>query len=801
MSATIYSFLRVALCTLLLLPLTSSLSRSQNDVWDTRFTSFSVDGRVRALVRHGHDVFVAGDFQHAAGLLVNHIARWNDVTRTWSPLGNGLDGSVRALAMDADGNLYAGGLFSAAGTALSNGVAKWDGTEWHSLAEGISGGSSLVATIALDGSDLYIGGNFTAAGGVPTANIARWNGSAWSPLGEGIGGTAPSVAALAAKDGKIYVGGRFEQAGTETAHGLALWDGTKWSAIEGTISGGDAFVSSLTLLDDALYVGGSFATIDDLTVNNVAKRDIAQGKWEALNNGVTGTVSVLMPDDGVVYVGGEYTIAELDPVVNLAIWNGTKWTAREGNGVGGGIGVFALAADTGDLFVGGEIAYAGTKAVLNLGRWSKTTEKWLSPGPTTTGAVNAIASIDNEVYVAGEFATVDGLLTRGITMWDGLEWHDLAGGATGPVDAIEIDGDDVYIGGAFNVVGGNGNNTAVSRWNRPTQKWLPLKIGVLGRVFALAKSDTSLYIAGRFTVDDSVKNLARWDGTNWNKVGGGVDGTIYAIVVTENGLYIGGEFTSVGGTTANNLAYWDGSAWHTEMGIDGTVNTLAVAPNGDLYVGGEFTAPDPLDSRNILRWSDGNWSALDEGADGIVYVLRLYNGDLYVGGEFRTVGTVKAAGIAQWNIANAEWSAVSTGVGGAFQTSVRGIDIFDGDLYIGGEFPMAGGVQSWNIARYGKYISDVDQPSDEHTVRAGLSGYPNPSDGEVHLSVALPEPGFVTLRIYTATGTEVARPIDGALEAGRHNIIWNPADLPNGTYFAQLTANNEIKTTQLTILH
>ena len=52
----------------------------------------------------------------------------NGTAQTWSALGSGMDGyDVYALAVDASGNLYAGGNFTTAGGVSANRIAKWDG--------------------------------------------------------------------------------------------------------------------------------------------------------------------------------------------------------------------------------------------------------------------------------------------------------------------------------------------------------------------------------------------------------------------------------------------------------------------------------------------------------------------------------------------------------------------------------------------------------------------------------------------------------------------------------------------------
>jgi hypothetical protein len=50
-------------------------------------------------VMDGGKVFVGGDFNAASSVAVDHIACWDSVTNTWQALGEGVDGAVRALAV------------------------------------------------------------------------------------------------------------------------------------------------------------------------------------------------------------------------------------------------------------------------------------------------------------------------------------------------------------------------------------------------------------------------------------------------------------------------------------------------------------------------------------------------------------------------------------------------------------------------------------------------------------------------------------------------------------------------------
>ena len=63
-------------------------------------------GTAMALAPDG-SLYAGGDFHEAGGVTVNHVARWDG--SQWHALDTGTVGDVYALAVDAAGNLYAGG--------------------------------------------------------------------------------------------------------------------------------------------------------------------------------------------------------------------------------------------------------------------------------------------------------------------------------------------------------------------------------------------------------------------------------------------------------------------------------------------------------------------------------------------------------------------------------------------------------------------------------------------------------------------------------------------------------------------
>ncbi|HOY59886.1 MAG TPA: hypothetical protein PK640_17350, partial [Verrucomicrobiota bacterium] len=100
-------------------------------------------------------------------------------------------------------------------------------------------------------------------------------------------------------------------------------------------------------------------------------------------------------------------------------------------------------------------------------------------------------------------------------------------------------------------------------------------------------------------------------------------------------------------------------------------------------------------------FSDANWASLGGvcGANGEVYAVAADDsGNVYIGGEFTVVGGVVANGLAKWD--GTGWSALGTGLGGTEFVAVYALAVSGTDLYVGGSFKAAGGVEAHHIAKW-----------------------------------------------------------------------------------------------------
>lgn len=347
---------------------------------------------------------------------INNIAKWNGTT--WAPVGtagtNGVQGgAINAMtvwdtsvpATDPPSQLYAAGTFTNASGVVVQGIARWNGVSWSKLLpsnDGVSGGAiNALAVFDTDGNgsqpaELYAAGSFSNCTSLmtPVNGIARFNGTMWQPVGNpmnpGISGGSARINAMVVFDDDgiegpnapaLIVGGSFVSASTTAnVNSIARWTGTTWQQFAaGGIGAAPNEIFALAVFDEdafhpddndgdtnndpnsgpgdlkrhtqpgRLYAAGnfSFGLPSGNFVNNMAKWNPNLSQWQPvgddISNGTNGVVRALHPFDAdglltagqpnnpeKLFVGGFFTnvielVADPAPDVTLMVNNVAVW--------------------------------------------------------------------------------------------------------------------------------------------------------------------------------------------------------------------------------------------------------------------------------------------------------------------------------------------------------------------------------------------------------------------------------------------------------------------------------------------
>lgn len=498
------------------------------------------------------DLLVGGLFDHAGGLPVANVARWNG--NAWFAVGAGLPGPVAALTRTANGVLLAGGDFTiSAGGASASGLAVWNGTTFVPVF-GLTGPfpflptATVRALLPLPGNRVVVAGYLqVAAPAIPYLAMLDTTTFAWSSVGSGAAAATGGINYVNTMTrlplGRFAVGGAFYGAGLSDVRSVTLWNGAGWQPLGTGIANG---VSCSATLDDGTFVlGGGFAQIDGQTCNAIAIRSgagfVPLGGGLTQPSGQAGVAGTILPQPGGgMLVAGNFRFADGIAVGGLAHWQAGTWSAFAAGGVDGGVNRM-LRTVTGDLVVAGAFDLAGGVAAHNVARWNGT--NWSNLGSGLEGNVYALLELPNgDLLAAGYGLTAFGDV---LMCWNGSAWTPMAPPSSNVFVLFTMQllpGGDLVVGGAD--------------------------------------------LAGPFGV------LSRWNGSTWQPFQAALSGEVLALHVRPDGdLIVGGAFHSVGGQPISGLVRWRGGApMPIDGGVNGTVGTIDTLPNGNLVVGGFFTS-------------------------------------------------------------------------------------------------------------------------------------------------------------------------------------------------------------------
>ncbi len=717
-------------------------------------------------------ILIGGDFTNVLGASRNRIARLNSdgtLDGTFAPAG-GMDNSVRAIAVQSDGQIIVGGAFTIVNGQLRSRLARLTTTGALDPAFTPSA-DNWVNTLALqpDGK-IILGGAFASVNGLNRPYLARLDSN--GVLDSFFNSTnAPngSVTALALQpDGKILVGGGFTSLGLAFRQYFARLtsDGAPDpSFYEG--AGANYWVENIALDDNgSILLGGAFGTVNGqirpylarviggepapfapiFTVQPVRQETVPEGghfglngkvlafpaatyQWRLNGTNLPGENSPLLQRKNVrLAQAGNYELIANNAVgsVTSRVSVVTITPARTGPGA---LDIDFYSGTGPDSYVRSIAVQPDGKAVI--GGWFYYVDGFYRPfiarlnvdgsfdpgfQPTLDSIVTQLGlSPSNNIGVAGYFYTANGTPKNALALFDT-------------------------------------NGLLVPTFN-PS-----LAQGSVVQSFAF-QSNSQVIVAGYFIATNASPTFLRTNLVRLN-----LDGTLDAAfdpgnsagldiasvaIDTQRKILIAGGFESIQGAGRRGIArlnyYGDlDTSFNPGSGANGRVNALLLQPDGKILIAGAFRAFNGVPRHQIARLnSDGTLDMSFEpgpGANASISALRLQaDGKILIGGGFTAVNDRSIGGIARLNHDGSLDLTFNPGAGAAGEvTSIANLP--GGNLLVGGGFFFFDGVPRPHIARvFGgnppPFAPIISGQSDDQTVQAGedvmllveASGLPEPT--------------------------------------------------------------------------
>lgn len=256
------------------------------------------DGEIFELYvdKAGEKLFVGGAFSIADSIVSAHgIAYIKDSNNkyTWHNLGDGVNGTVHAIA-EHDSKIFIAGTFNKSGTTSLNNVAYWDGTKWN--AAGCIDG--VVKDMVVMGNELYACGDFNMCDGTQDVNFAKWTGSAW----QAIPGLKGRVNTMHVVGNELILGGYFDYGGDNT-------NLIKWYSLYGYVPYSTKIENEV--MDIEPYKGTYYISCRATISNaNMVYYRVGTAGWVSSKSAIGGSspnsFNTLCAEQDSLWMGGDY---------------------------------------------------------------------------------------------------------------------------------------------------------------------------------------------------------------------------------------------------------------------------------------------------------------------------------------------------------------------------------------------------------------------------------------------------------------------------------------------------------------
>ncbi len=375
----------------------------------------------------------------------------------------------------------------------------------------------------------------------------------------------------------------------------------------------------------------------------------------------------------------------------------------------------------------------------------------------------------NVLWMIGLFDGAGGIISPNAIGFDGTDFIAFPGVMDSFI-AVHIRDGIMYNGDL--IVGGSDNNVYKYDFNT-------LQHSIIGTfsndVLCLSEYNGDLIAGGGF-----YNGVAKWNGSQWDTLGGGLWGSSHIVYDLENyngKLYAGGAFEYAGDTDAWNIASWDGSTWQNLCSSGGSYGTDDLDGNhgaavihdmevfdNKLYITGQFEKVCG-DTTYLAYWDDTTWHGTSYGGEGVM-LISVNN---------RLIIKSLTGGPYLYYTDNVTTTGVDTGfAGGDIDEAV-----FQNTLYAGGGFSNSGATLTFRIAR----LMDIGNGINGIGNASGIKIYPNPAQSEITIETS--DKTSVQIIVKDLLGRELL-----AVNSNSSKTTMDISALSAGVYLLQVQSKN-----------
>ena len=258
-------------------------------------------------------------------------------------------------------------------------------------------------------------------------------------------------------------------------------------------------------------------------------------------------------------------------------------------------------------------------------------QNWISVAEVNTGHIELL-SFKDKLFASGNFTLIEGIPARGIAHYNNKDWKSflLDELPYTAINSLTIFNDQLFAFGSIEPSLGYGE---IIKYNEFENTWVPLPNSQVlnylgngnyeaGTIDHAIEFKGDLYVTGDFDFigDKPAKNIAKWNGIEWQQV---LDDNEFGIVLIHttsiekynDKLIIAGYALDLNTNNGERILSWDGENLEVlDQGLvrneDPRINDFEVY-NGELYAACTFCFfPDDDNDYNLIKWNGLHWEGV-----------------------------------------------------------------------------------------------------------------------------------------------------------------------------------------------